>query len=399
MTFGERLRTARVDRRLSQTEIGGNRYSASYISHLERDRRRPTPEVVSFLANQLGVPPSSLATPPRDAITAARVEVAVGQLRLQDALLRRDFDAVITETDAIAAEASLTDASAWWAAMRLRAEALIVRGDYDAGLALVEQLLGSEMILASQPLRASVLVLHSRTLRATGRLPDALDAATNAVDAAESASVAEVLAAALLAKVAALAELGQRDELDKAAQQLTDARASVPVGQLRGEIAWSLGNVRFLQGRAEEGIEEHDQAADLLDPMADLRAWARFHKASAAMRLGAGVTTGVEEMLERAQTGLSIVGTAHDFAELDLVRAEFLMMTEPDTSIRLIDAAIATPELPAHTIAEAHTLKARVLDEQSGPDAARAEWATAAELYEESGAHERATAIWRRLAR
>ncbi len=41
--FGERLRTLREAAGLSQTALAGDRFSPSYLSHLESGRREPTP--------------------------------------------------------------------------------------------------------------------------------------------------------------------------------------------------------------------------------------------------------------------------------------------------------------------------------------------------------------------
>ena len=48
MTFGHRLKELRQARGLNQAEVGFGRYSASYVSLLERGLRKPNPEVVRF---------------------------------------------------------------------------------------------------------------------------------------------------------------------------------------------------------------------------------------------------------------------------------------------------------------------------------------------------------------
>ncbi len=48
--FGARLRQTRKRLGMSQAEVGGERYSGSYISHLESGRRAAPADVIEFLA-------------------------------------------------------------------------------------------------------------------------------------------------------------------------------------------------------------------------------------------------------------------------------------------------------------------------------------------------------------
>jgi transcriptional regulator with XRE-family HTH domain len=394
MTFGERLRAAREERGLSQTQMGGDRYSASYISHLERDRRRPSPAAVEYLAERLRMHAEELASPPTTALAQAQLDVTISYLRVQDAFLRHDFEAVIADTTAIAVEAALTDASAWWMMLKMRAEALHIHGEYEESLAVSSQLVDAAS--TSDQLRAWALALQSRTLRASGRLVEALSAAVEACKAGSADT--ELLCFALRAEIAARGELGQREELAATTERLAKARMSLTDGQSKGEAAWTVGNVSFMLGDPDQGVREHDLAATFLSPTVDLRTWARFHKASAGERIAAGMTEGVDEFLDRAQRGLDLAGNAHDLAELDLVRAEWLLSTAPGEAEHLVKKALQTPDLPGQTIAEASTVRARALELQDKPDEAHDTWLQAAEQYEASGAHERAVGVWRQLA-
>jgi transcriptional regulator with XRE-family HTH domain len=49
-TLGRRLRQARVARGLTQSELADKRFSKQYVSQLERDQLRPTPETLEWLA-------------------------------------------------------------------------------------------------------------------------------------------------------------------------------------------------------------------------------------------------------------------------------------------------------------------------------------------------------------
>ena len=51
--FGEKLRAERLERGLTQAELGKDLYSPSYISLLETGRREPTADVIEELARVL----------------------------------------------------------------------------------------------------------------------------------------------------------------------------------------------------------------------------------------------------------------------------------------------------------------------------------------------------------
>jgi len=56
MPIGETLRQMRRQQSLTQTELGGNHFSKSYISAVERDKIVPSYEALHFFAEQLGQP-------------------------------------------------------------------------------------------------------------------------------------------------------------------------------------------------------------------------------------------------------------------------------------------------------------------------------------------------------
>ncbi len=101
---GERLRALRLAAGLTQSEVGGERFSKEYVSQIERGKTRPTDEAVAWLASQLGVDPLFLGrgatTDVRDRVEAllARAEALAAAHRPGEAidlfvLARRDVGA------------------------------------------------------------------------------------------------------------------------------------------------------------------------------------------------------------------------------------------------------------------------------------------------------------------
>ncbi|WP_372498047.1 helix-turn-helix domain-containing protein [Sinomonas terrae] len=74
--FGTQLRAERTARGLSQTQLGGEEHSPSYICLLEIGRREPTPEIIAELAARLELAPlpfSWLPDPAGSGVLAGRV--------------------------------------------------------------------------------------------------------------------------------------------------------------------------------------------------------------------------------------------------------------------------------------------------------------------------------------
>ncbi len=112
--FGKRLRALRLERGLSQQGLGGDRYTAAYISHLEAGKRRPSAKVVGFLADSLGIGQEELLTG-RPANLEAHLELRLHEARL--AIDRGDLE------DAEASVATVTQEAAQHRMHRVEAKA------------------------------------------------------------------------------------------------------------------------------------------------------------------------------------------------------------------------------------------------------------------------------------
>ena len=58
MTLGGKIRKARLERRMTQEQLAAGEFTKSYISELERDRRRPRLSTLRILARRLDLPVS-----------------------------------------------------------------------------------------------------------------------------------------------------------------------------------------------------------------------------------------------------------------------------------------------------------------------------------------------------
>jgi tetratricopeptide (TPR) repeat protein len=128
--------------------------------------------------------------------------------------------------------------------------------------------------------------------------------------------------------IGALAESGRLDEAWTYCKDLVKQVDEATMAQLAGEVAWVVGNVAFMRHDYVEGVKEHERAARLLSPANDIAMWARFNKASAAVRLQSGIVEPETlASVERAELAFSIVdGTKSDELEVSFVRAQWLYL-------------------------------------------------------------------------
>ena len=106
---------------------------------------------------------------------------------------------------------------------------------------------------------------------------------------------------------------------------LADSVTDETPPQMAGEIHWVIGNVAFIRHDVRTGLEHHAKAGRLLSPAADLSRWAQFNKATAWVRLMAGVVEPATlQAIERSELAHSVVGaTPTETLEVSLLRARW----------------------------------------------------------------------------
>jgi transcriptional regulator with XRE-family HTH domain len=116
-SLGARLRQLRVSAGMTQSELAGDRCSKEYLSQIERGKTRPTNDMLSWLAERLGVDAAFLETGQSSAEYAAteaaiaRAEAAVEGQRFDEA--RDALQGLKLSPDAPELELRATLADAW----------------------------------------------------------------------------------------------------------------------------------------------------------------------------------------------------------------------------------------------------------------------------------------------
>ena len=204
---------------------------------------------------------------------------------------------------------------------------------------------------------------------------------------------ATIIVGALRALIGALAESGRLDEAWKSCQDLHLQVDENAMTQLAGEVAWVIGNVAFMRHDYIEGVKHHERAAKLLSPANDIELWARFNKASAAVRLSSGIVEPETlSSIERAELAFSIVsGTKADELEVAFIRARWLYLTGDIVAavekLREIHAERAA--LAKHTAGEVSLLLGKSLKAAGEFDEALAHLHEAQKAFSAAGAGDR----------
>ncbi|KRE79417.1 helix-turn-helix domain-containing protein [Arthrobacter sp. Soil763] len=328
--FGEKLRAERLERGLTQAELGRDLYSPSYISLLETGRREPTADVIEELARRLELAPKALEAWSQP-VSVSDAEYVLAGLYARQAWDLRDYPLAASHA-ANAAQIALEakNTSAWWNMTYMQAECLIKQGRWDDCRTIVQRLLDHPMAAESAGLGVRARQMLAAAAQGQGQLTTAVENAQEAVRlCSQLPKGSTLIIGALRALIGALAESGRLDEAWQYCQEMNEQMEGQANSQLAGEVAWVVGNVAFMRHDYAEGIKHHEKAATLLSPANDIDLWARFNKASAAVRLSSGIVEPETlSAIERAELALSIVGgNKTDRLEVAFIRARWLYLT------------------------------------------------------------------------
>ncbi|MEE1621371.1 helix-turn-helix transcriptional regulator [Zafaria sp. Z1313] len=394
--FGEKLRQARLRHKLTQAQLGAGKYSTSYISLLETGSREPTSEIITELSARLELDREvmeSWNTP----VSADEAEFVLLEHRARQSYLAREYtDAEATSMEAATVALRLKNSSAWWNMMFLRAEALRDQGRFDDYRAAAEEVLTHPLTEESLALKVRAETLVANAYLGLGKLHIAVEHALKAVEQGrELPGDSLIYIGSLYALIASLAESGQLEQAWSTCQTLSEAVAQGAPSQTAGSAYWAIGNVAFKRQDIEAGLLNHRLAAERLRPASDIELWARFNKASASMRLAAGV---VEEetlqCIERAELALSVIGgNPAESLELQLIRGRWLHLNgQPDQALEQLEPVIEGRELLSqHLQGELDLLTARSLVGTGRPQDALEHLASAQRAFASAGSPDRAS--------
>ena len=289
------------------------------------------------------------------------------------------------------------DLDAWWNMTFVQAENLLDAEEFEACAALASDLVGGPYSTMEPQAKALTYILVAKARQGAGLLEEAADAARAASRLVTDDDDVEIHVKARQALIAALADSGRLDEAWAECLGLAEVVSAEVDDQLIGKVYWVIGNVAFLCNKVQEGLDYHELAAATFSPARNLDVWAKFNKASAAMRLAADVADAdTLRCIERAELATDVIGgSANDYLLMKLNRAHWNFLAgDAAAAIELLDQICADPDKPSPQIlGEACLLLGRAHSATGNPDAARENLLLAVDHFEASGAQQRADQV------
>ncbi len=319
---------------------------------------------------------------------------AAAELQAREHRSSHDFREAANAAQAAADIASAEgDSSSWWHMTLFRAESLIAAGDIEACAELAGTLI-AEPLDGNLQLQAQVHILLALTRRGMGLLEEAADEARIAADLMNGEDDVEIAVKARQALIAALADSGRLDEAWAESLIMADVISGEVDDQLVGKAYWVIGNVAFLCSKVAEGLHYHELAAATFSPARNLTVWAKFNKASAAMRLAADVADAdTLRCIERAELATDVIGgTEEDHILLKLNRGHWNFLAgDQEAAVDTLGGIFPVPEKTSPQIlGEAHLLLGRSHAALGNGAEARKHLLEAADHFEKAGAPQRA---------
>jgi tetratricopeptide (TPR) repeat protein len=302
-TLGRRLRQARVARGLTQSELADKRFSKQYVSQLERDQLRPTPETLEWLAERLGV-------------DAAYLETGVDG---------RDRDRV---ESAVA-----------------RAEAAVQAHDYAEAIGLLSEARGVLPLESSADLERRALLAESWARMYIGEMREALPLLTRAREIVEDPVFSDVDRADVLFRLGVcryrLTSVSTAVALFTEALELAE-RSGIPCDRLRSQIFGWRSRCYRRQRDWEAAREDVERALELAEALDDLRAMADANFLGALVAERRGQWVAARSYAERAKAQYEqIDDRANTGKLLTTLGGLTFLLGKPDESIPLFKQAFA----------------------------------------------------------
>jgi transcriptional regulator with XRE-family HTH domain len=313
--FGERLKALRLSRGLSQAAVAGDEMSTPYLSRLESGARRPTPRVVSYLAERLQVSPRAFENMQDSPLAQALASASSAR----DAAPSRELAA------ALRAEDHSAPAATRWQALWLLARAHGMQAQHAEEYKVLTELaaLSDEMGIPELRVRTNTALAHSA--RSLGDITKACEHAAAAVSEAGVLSLPD-RTAALDALISAQAEAGQLAQARARADELITLTGPGG-GTALTRALWTSATVAIRQGEPIRARADLERALASLSSHDDLELWMRLRLAAASLllQITPPQTEAAKARLAESEPAVNLVGTEQNRQELALLQAQLAL--------------------------------------------------------------------------
>lgn len=402
--FGQMLRSERLRRGLTQSQLGEGAYEPSYISMLETGRLEPTAETIQDLSGRLASAPGAMPwwSHPR---MPSEARYVFASLCAQAAYDVREYARASSHAE-VAAELALEaeNAQAWWTMTFMQADCLMREGRLTRSLRIAKRLLEDPVVAENTELAARTHELYAEVCHRHGQIDAAVEHARQAAELAEGLPArSPVRIASLCELIAALTDSGLLEAAWDCCGRLEGMVAKAPLDPtMVCHAEWVIGNVAFIRSDDAEGVRHHDRTAQFLMTLKDIELWARFNRSSAAARLeGGNLGPDTLAAIDRAELALVIVGGSDaEQLETALVRARWFYLTgQLQEAAHLLQGITRERHLLGpHVAAEACLLYGECLLDLGRGEEALGTFEEAHEQFAYAGVHRKAELASERLA-
>jgi transcriptional regulator with XRE-family HTH domain len=398
-SLGQRLRTLRIERGLSQAELAGDLVSPSYVSLIEADRRSPEREVLSGLAHRLGCSSLYLET--------GMVPEEINEQRLQ-----------LKFAEIALANAELDEAHARFRALSLQSNSEIRHGA-SWGLARTEEALGNlhealthmeallEAARAAEPGAPSLLALlmgRCRIYRLAGDFARSIEVGEEAVREVRELGLEGTedeirLASSLVASYFARGDMFSAQHL---VSRVIERAEKLGSREAQGAAYWNASAVAAARGHLTDALEMASKTLALLaEATPDLNlAGMRITYAWLLLRCDPPRLDEADALLARAHDVLAALAFSPHLASCETEMARSALLRGNFTAaVQIADEAIARcADAGAAEGEQAKVVSGLALIMSGQPAEGTAVAADAAERLAMMGSQLEAAQAWRDLA-
>ena len=286
------------------------------------------------------------------------------------------------------------DANSWWNMSFLQAENLLDAEFFEECADLAGRLVADAGTVSDSGAEARTYILLAKARQGSGSLEQAVESARTAAKLTVDEPDVENNVNARQALIAALADGGRLAEAWDESKALAGVISDDVDDQVAGKAYWVVGNVAFLCDKVQDGLRYHELAASTFSPTRNLDVWAKFNKASAAMRLEANVADAdTLRCIERAELATDVIGgSENDRLLLKRNRAHWSFLAgDTASAVALLEEIRAKPgQVSPQILGDACFLLARAYIAEGDKSAARRSRAEAILHFENAGAPDRA---------
>lgn len=398
--LGDRLRSARVAKGWTQTQLAGEHISVGYVSRIESGQRRPNAAVLDDMATRLGVPVDHLLR----GVTAREYDEI--KLTLDFAELSLESGQHI-EAETQAREALDRALIGSQEELAYRARYLIARVLENVG-SMDDAILELEPLVAAREgglLRIKCAIALSRCYRESGDLVKATEVgervlAQLAGTPLDSSDEAVQMAVTLAAAYNERGDSGQAVRTCRKAITKAEGMSS-PVA--RASAYWNASIFESQQGFVSNAVPLAERALALLSEGAGGRNLARLRNSLGTMqlRLDPPDITEAQANLDKAAEEMAwCSASAVDIADNELARARaFFLQGRTTDAADLCASALSTAGHGAPLLAaDVRTLQGQIVLSQGDLDGAKTAYRNAVMLLTGVGADRGAAQLWFELA-